>query len=80
MFILTCVPDCKLKDYFHRIYWNIDFKTKVCWFELSIGPYCARVSNKLCLLTFFISSNVAKVVLLLMNHCSYGNVGVLFLV
>ena len=36
-------------------------KTRVCWFELSLAetkfftdPYCAGVSNKHCLLTFFI--------------------------
>ena len=39
------------------------FKTRVCWFELSlaktkcfIDPYCAWVSNKHCLLDFFILS------------------------
>ena len=53
--ILTNVPDCKLKDHLHRFYLNLVFtystdifffKTKVCWFELSLAkfftdPYCA---------------------------------------
>ena len=34
---LTNVPDCKLEDYLHRFYWNLLFKTKVCWFELSLA-------------------------------------------
>ena len=40
-------------------------KTRVCWFELSLAktkfftdPYCVGVSNKHCLLTFFIGVGV----------------------
>ena len=44
--ILTNVPDCKLKDHLHRFYLNLVFtdsteifffKTRVCWFELSLA-------------------------------------------
>ena len=56
-----------LKSCFHRFYLNLIFKNRVCWFELLLGKkhlpklsfftdsYCAGgVSNKHCLLTFFI--------------------------
>ena len=56
-----------LKSCFHRFYWNLFFKNGVCWFELLLGKktlaktkffhwllLCGGVSNKHCLLTFFI--------------------------
>ena len=48
---------------FSQIQLKFFFKTRVCWFELSLAkqsfftdPYCAGVSNKHCLMTFFVLS------------------------
>ena len=54
------------------------FKTRVCWFELSLArtkfftdPYCAGVSNKHCLLTFFRFSKKYIILCILKGEVSF---------